>query len=85
MVFHRISILSCALAATVILSISGCHNVDKSSNAEAVNLMDAASKARDYERMLSLADSLGKTGKLLDAGDKVPGAERVSTISCYLR
>ena len=64
MVFHRISILSCALAATVILSISGCHNVDKSSNAEAVNLMDAASKARDYERMLSLADSLGKTGKL---------------------
>ena len=48
----------------MILSISGCHNVDKSSNAEAVNLMDAASKARDYERMLSLADSLGKTGKL---------------------
>lgn len=64
MVSHRISILSCALAATVILSISGCHNVDKSSNAEAVNLMDAASKARDYERMLSLADSLGKAGKL---------------------
>ena len=64
MVFHRISILSCALAATVILSISGCHNVDKSSNAEAANQMDAASKARDYERMLSLADSLGKTGKL---------------------
>lgn len=24
-------------------------------------------------------------GKLLDAGDKVPGAERVSTTSCYLR
>ena len=64
MFFHRISILSCALAATVILSISGCHNVDKSSNAEAVNLMDAASKTRDYERMLSLADSLGKAGKL---------------------
>ena len=64
MISHRFSILSCALAATVILSISGCHNVDKSSNAEAVNLMDAASKARDYERMLSLADSLGKTGKL---------------------
>ena len=64
MFFHRFSILSCALAATVILSISGCHNVDKSSNAEAVNLMDAASKARDYERMLSLADSLGKAGKL---------------------
>ncbi len=64
MFFHRFSILSCALAATVILSISGCHNVDKSSYAEAVNLMDAASKARDYERMLSLADSLGKAGKL---------------------
>ena len=64
MIFHRFSILSCALAATVILSISGCHNVDKSSNAEAANQMDAASKARDYERMLSLADSLGKTGKL---------------------
>ena len=65
MVFHRISILSCALAATVILSISGCHNAaNKSSNTEAANQMDAASKARDYERMLSLADSLGKTGKL---------------------
>ena len=24
-------------------------------------------------------------GKLLDAGDMVPGAERVSTTSCYLR
>ena len=24
-------------------------------------------------------------GKLLDAGDKVPGAERISTTSCYLR
>ena len=64
MISHRIPVSAFALAATVILSISGCHNVDKSSNAEAVNLMDAASKARDYERMLSLADSLGKTGKL---------------------
>ena len=64
MISHRIPVSAFALAATVILSISGCHNVDKSSNAEAVNLMDAASNARDYERMLSLADSLGKTGKL---------------------
>ena len=64
MISHRIPVSAFALAATVILCISGCHNVDKSSNAEAVNLMDAASNARDYERMLSLADSLGKTGKL---------------------
>ena len=64
MISHRIPVSAFALAATVILCISGCHNVDKSSNAEAVNLMDAASMARDYERMLSLADSLGKTGKL---------------------
>ena len=24
-------------------------------------------------------------GKLLDAGDAVPGAERVASVSCYLR
>ena len=65
MISHRIPLLACALAASVVLSFSGCHTMTgKSSSGEAVNLMDAASKARDYERILSLADSLGKAGKL---------------------
>ncbi len=65
MISHRIPLLACALAASVVLSFSGCHTrTGKSSSGEAVNLMDAASKARDYERILSLADSLGKAGKL---------------------
>ena len=65
MISHRIPLLACALAASVVLSFSGCHTMTgKSSTQEAVNLIDAASKARDYERMQSLADSLGKAGKL---------------------
>ena len=65
MISHRIPLLACALAASVVLSFSGCHTrTGKSSSGEAVNLMDAASKARDYERILFLADSLGKAGKL---------------------
>ena len=65
MISHRIPLLACALAASVVLSFSGCHTMTgKSSSGEAVNLMDEASKARDYERILSLADSLGKAGKI---------------------
>ena len=48
MISHRIPLLACALAASVVLSFSGCHTMTgKSSSGEAVNLMDEASKARD--------------------------------------
>ena len=56
------------MAATVLLftalPFSGCRNVAKSSSAEAVALINAASEAKDYERIETLADSLGKAGKL---------------------
>ena len=58
-----------AMTVTVMLftalSLTGCRSVvKKSSNPEAVRMVNAASKARDYERILTLADSLGKAGKL---------------------
>ena len=66
MIHHRFSAL--AIAATVLLftalPFSGCRNVAKSSSAEAVALINAASEAKDYERIETLADSLGKAGKL---------------------
>ena len=66
MIHHRFSAL--ATAATVLLftalPFSGCRNVAKSSSAEAVALINAASEAKDYERIETLADSLGKAGKL---------------------
>ena len=56
------------MAATVLLftalPFGGCRNVAKSSSAEAVALINAASEAKDYERIETLADSLGKAGKL---------------------
>ena len=36
----------------------------KSSSPEATAIIIAASEAKDYERMLSLADSLGKAGRI---------------------
>ena len=48
-----------------VLSFSGCHSVaNKASAPEAVSMINAASEARDYERLQFLADSLGKAGKL---------------------
>ena len=66
---HRVSVSSFALAATVILftvlSVCGCRSVaGRSSGMEASGMIDAASRARDYRRVLALADSLGKAGKL---------------------
>ncbi len=58
-----------ALAAVVLmftaLPFTGCQSgANKSSAPEAVSQINAASQARDYERLQSLADSLGKAGKL---------------------
>ena len=48
-----------------VLVFTGCHNgARKSSSSEATNMINMASKAKDYERVLSLADSLEKAGKI---------------------
>ena len=59
------------MAAILIISgamellFTGCHNGSrKSSSSEATNMINMASKAKDYERVLSLADSLEKAGKI---------------------
>ena len=59
------------MAAILIISgamellFTGCHNgARKSSSSEATNMINMASKAKDYERVLSLADSLEKAGKI---------------------
>jgi len=64
MIHHRIPLL--ALVATVIaFAFTGCQSVgNKASSPEAVNMINAASAARDYDRINTLADSLGQAGKL---------------------
>ena len=59
------------MAAILIISgamellFTGCHNgARKSSSSEATNMINMASEAKDYERVLSLADSLEKAGKI---------------------
>ena len=57
------------LAATALLfalaQLTGCQSrAKKSSSAEAVEMIDAASKAKDFERLQTLSDSLEKAGKL---------------------
>jgi len=59
------------MAAILIISgamellFTGCHNgARKSSSSEATNMINMASLAKDYERVLSLADSLEKAGKI---------------------
>jgi len=69
MIHHRIHLSALALVAAVLtftaLPFTGCQRVaKKSSTAEAVAMINAASEARDYERIMTLADSLGKAGKL---------------------
>jgi serine phosphatase RsbU (regulator of sigma subunit) len=58
-----------ALAATLLLltmlPFTGCHRaVNKSPGTEAVSMINAASDAKDYDRIQFLADSLGKAGML---------------------
>ena len=57
------------LAATALLfalaQLTGCQSrAKKSSSTEAVEMIDAASKAKDFERLQTLSDSLEKAGKL---------------------
>ena len=48
-----------------VLMFTGCHNgARKSSSPEATGMIIAASEAKDNERVLSLADSLEKAGKI---------------------
>ena len=67
----RIQISSLALVAAVlmltVLPFAGCHSgAKKNSSAEAVSMINAASESKDYKRVQSLADSLGKAGKISD-------------------
>ena len=69
MIHHRIHSSALGLAAVVLafvaLPFTGCQSgSNKSSTAEAVAMINAASEARDYERIMTLADSLGQAGKL---------------------
>ena len=65
----RIHVSTLALASAVLIFIvlpfTGCHSgVKKSSSTKAVNMINAASQAKDYERLLFLADSLENAGKI---------------------
>ena len=54
-----------AICGASVLVFTGCHNgVRKSSSPEATGMIIAASEAKDNERVLSLADSLEKAGKI---------------------
>ena len=69
MIHHRIHSSALGLAAVVLafvaLPFTGCQSgSNKSSTAEAVAMINAASSARDYDRLNTLADSLGQAGKL---------------------
>ena len=66
MIHHRIHLLAlAAVLAFAALPFTGCQRMaSKGSSAEAVNMINAASSARDYDRLNTLADSLGKAGKL---------------------
>ena len=65
---NRIHLSTLALTAVLLLTVlplTGCHSVvNKSSHAEAVKMIEAASAEKDYARLQSLADSLGMAGKV---------------------
>jgi serine phosphatase RsbU (regulator of sigma subunit) len=49
----------------LVLPFTGCQNVvNKTSTVEAESMIQAASEAKDFERLEHLADSLGMAGKL---------------------
>ncbi len=68
MTYKRIHISALVLAAALLMLMvfpfTACNNRVKSSNIEAVSMINAASSAKDYERIQSLADSLGKAGNI---------------------
>ena len=69
MTHNRIRVWTLGLAAAVttltVLPFVSCNSgAQKVSNSEAARLIDAAFKAKDNERLLHLADSLGRAGKI---------------------
>lgn len=69
LIYSRYPVTAVAMPAAALmltmLSFSGCrHVVSKSSNPAVVNMITAASEAKDYARILSLADSLGKASQI---------------------
>ena len=69
MIRNDLNVSTLALAATLllltVLPFTGCHRaVNKSNDIEASGMINAASDARDYERIQFLADSLEKAGML---------------------
>ncbi len=53
------------ISGASVLLFTGCHSgARRSSSTEATNMINAASEAKDYKRILSLADSLEKAGKI---------------------
>ena len=55
------------LPAFILLLFSGCDNKDAEKNtAKAIRKLKEADKTRDYQRILFLADSLGKAGDLIE-------------------
>ena len=65
---NRIQISTLVMAAVLmftVLPFVGCHSgVKRASSVEATSKIGAASEAKDYKRLLSLADSLEKAGKI---------------------
>ena len=60
-----LSIIASLALMFMVLPLTGCKSgIKHSSSAEAVNMINAASAAKDYERLETLADSLGMAGKL---------------------
>ena len=60
-----LSIIASLALLFLVLPLTGCKSgIKHSSSAEAVNMINAASAAKDYERLETLADSLGMAGKL---------------------
>ena len=53
------------ICGTMVLTFTSCHNGGrKSSSPEATGMINTASEAKDNERVLFLADSLEKAGKI---------------------
>ena len=62
---NRRLFLSIIASLFLVMPLTSCHRVaNRVSSAEAVNMINAASAAKDYERLETLADSLGMAGKL---------------------
>jgi tetratricopeptide (TPR) repeat protein len=61
---HTSSLMYAVAAIVLMMVFAGCAN-EKKTNDEANELMNAAYKAKDYERLMTLADSLESKGALI--------------------